>query len=57
MYITTSQLLSKFKYSIEEIFELKSIFDTNFNTNEDHNDFYAWLFESNKLFLLNNTKY
>lgn len=57
MIITTTQLLMKFKYSLDEIFELNVIFDANFNTNEDHNDFYAWLFESNKVFLLDNAKY
>lgn len=57
MIITTTELLKKFKYSLDEIFELNVIFDANFNTNEDHNDFYAWLFESNKVFLLDNAKY
>lgn len=57
MNILLHTILNIPMYSSEECIELNAIFTANYNTDSDHEDFYAWLFESDKTFLLNSTSY
>lgn len=52
MNILLHTILNIPMYSSEECIELNAIFVANYNTDSDHEDFYAWLFESDKRFLL-----